>query len=139
MVERRAYPCQTARTPLIRCRGTSPRSAVAGREPFETGQQLFRFVLGLTTDVLQPSAQVAGAISPDDVQRRPGNVQVLRDSAPSWTRYQRRDTTRCDASAISDPKFLSAIRGARTELQAQTSDITGLLKNAALAARLAPR
>ena len=33
--------------------------------PFKTGQQLSDVVLGLTVDVLQPSAQVAAAISPD--------------------------------------------------------------------------
>jgi len=108
--------------------------------PFETGQQLSDVVLGLTTDVLQPSAQVAAAISPDRLFNGDRvDVQVLRDSAPRLDEISAAATRLdADASAIPDPKFLSAIRGARTQLQAQTSDITGLLKNAALAARLAP-
>ncbi|MCQ6463536.1 DUF4012 domain-containing protein, partial [Vibrio parahaemolyticus] len=39
---------------------------------------------------------------------------------------------------ISDPAYLSILRDTRTELQEQTSEITGQLENTALAARLAP-
>jgi len=108
--------------------------------PFETGQRLSEVVLGLTTDVLQPSTQVAAAISPDRLLKGDRvDVQLLRDSAPKLDEISAAATRLdVDANAIPDPKFLSAIRDARTELQAQTSDITGLLKNAALAARLAP-
>lgn len=108
--------------------------------PFETGQRLSDVVLGLTTDVLQPSTQVAAAISPDRLLKGDRvDVQVLRDSAPKLDEISAAATRLdADANAIPDPKFLSAIRDARTELQAQTSDITGLLENAALAARVAP-
>jgi hypothetical protein len=108
--------------------------------PFKTGQQLSDVVLGLTTDVLQPSAQVTAAISPDRLLKGDRvDVQVLRDSAPKLDEISavaaRLDA---DARAIPDPKYLSAIRAARTELQSQTSDIAGVFKYAAVAARLAP-
>jgi len=108
--------------------------------PLNSGQQLSDVVLGLTTDVLQPSAQVAAAISPDRLLKGDRvDVQVLRNSAPKLDEISAAATRLdADASAIPDPKFVSAIRDARTELQAQTSDITGLLKDAALAAHLAP-
>lgn len=108
--------------------------------PFATGQQLSDVVLGLTTDVLQPSTQVAAAISPDRLfQGDRVDVQALRDSVPKLDEISAAATRlNADASAIPDPKYLSAIRDARTQLQAQTSDLTGLLKNAGLAARLAP-
>lgn len=108
--------------------------------PFKTGQQLADVVLGLTTNVLQPSTQVAAAISPDRLLEGDHvDVQVLRDAAPRLDEISAAATQLdAEAKAIPDPKFLSAVRDARTTLQAQTSDITGLLRNAALAAHLAP-
>ncbi len=108
--------------------------------PFESAQQLADVVLGLTSEVLQPSAEVAAAISPDRLLKGDRvDVQMLRDSAPKLDEISaaaaRLDA---DASAIPDPSYLSAIRDARVELQAQTSEITKLLENTALAGRLVP-
>jgi hypothetical protein len=108
--------------------------------PFKTGQQISDVVLGLAADVLQPSADVAAAISPDRLLEG-GRVdaQLLRDEEPQLSKISA-DVTRLDADAraISDPKYLSLLRDARSELQGQTSEIAELLENTALAARLAP-
>jgi hypothetical protein len=108
--------------------------------PFETGQQISDVVLGLVDDVLQPSEQVGAAISPDRLlEGNRLNVQLLRDAAPKLGEISAATTQLdADARAISDPRYISLLRDARTQLQAQISDISELIQNTALAARLAP-
>jgi hypothetical protein len=108
--------------------------------PFKTGQQITDVVLGLAADVLQPSTDVGTAISPDRlVENGRVNVQLLRDAAPKLGQISDATTKLdADARAISDPEYLSMLRDARTQLQAQISDISKLIENTALAARLAP-
>ncbi|HET6736654.1 DUF4012 domain-containing protein, partial [Mycobacterium sp.] len=108
--------------------------------PFETGQQISDVVLGLVDDVLQPSEQVGAAISPDRLlEGNRLNVQLLRDAAPKLGEISAATTQLdADARAISDPGYISLLRDARTQLQAQISDISELIQNTALAARLAP-
>ena len=126
---------------LIRCHGTSPSVVPWLGSPFKTGQQISDVVLGLAADVLQPSAQVGAVISPDRLLLEGGrvDVQLLRNEEPELSKISA-DATRLDAAAgaISDPKYFSLLRDARSELQGQTSDIAKLLENTALAARLAP-
>lgn len=108
--------------------------------PFRTGQQISDVVLGLAANVLQPSAEVGIAISPDRLlQDGRVDVQLLREEEPKLSKISS-DAVRLDADAraISDPAYLSLIRDARAQLQGQTSDIATLLDNTALAARLAP-
>jgi len=108
--------------------------------PFKTGQQISDVVLGLAADVLQPSAQVGTALSPDRLYDSGRvDVQLLRDKEPALSKLSA-DASRlnADASAISDPAYLSILRDARSELQGQTSEIAQLLENSALGARLAP-
>ena len=66
-------------------------------------------------------------------------MQALRDAAPELNEISTA-ATKLDSQArtISDPNYLSVMRNARAELQAKTSDISRLLHNTALAARLAP-
>jgi hypothetical protein len=109
--------------------------------PFETGQQISDVVLGLVADVLQPSVHVGEALSPDRLLDDGGrvNVQLLRDAGPQLGEISTAATKLdAQASAISDPNYLSVMRNARAELQAQTSDLSRLLDHTALAARLAP-
>ncbi len=109
--------------------------------PFKTGQQISDVVLGLVADVLQPSVHVGEALSPDRLLAENGrvDVQLLRDAAPKLSEISTAATTLdAQARAISEPKYLSAVRDARAALQAQTSDLSGLLDHTALAARLAP-
>jgi hypothetical protein len=108
--------------------------------PLKTGQQISDVVLGLTADVLQPAAEVAAVLSPDRLlQGGRVDVQLLRDSEPKLAEISSAARhLNEDANAISEPKYLSALSEVRAELQMQTSDVSGLVGNTALAARLAP-
>jgi hypothetical protein len=108
--------------------------------PFKSGQQITDVVLGFAADVLQPSADVGAAISPDQLLAGGHlDVQLLREEEPALSKISV-DAARldADAKAIADPGFISALRDARSELQKQTSDVAKLLRNTALAARVAP-
>ena len=108
--------------------------------PFKTGQQLTDVVFGLATDVLEPSADVGGALSPDRLlQGNRVDVQLLRSEEPKLSKIAA-DAARLyrEASAVSEPRYFSMLADARTELQNQTSDVAELLENTALAARIAP-
>jgi hypothetical protein len=108
--------------------------------PFKSGQQITDVVLSLAADVLQPSADVGAAISPDQLLAGGHlDVQLLRHEEPALSKISA-DASRldADAKAIADPGFGSALRDARSELQKQTSEIAKVLHNAALAARVAP-
>jgi hypothetical protein len=109
--------------------------------PFKTGQQISDVVLGLVADVLKPSVNVGEAISPNRLLAENGHVdvQLLRDAAPELGKISTAATRlNAQAGAISEPKYLSVMRDARATLQTQTSDLSGLLDDTALAARLAP-
>ena len=108
--------------------------------PFAAGQQIADVVLGLATDVLQPSAAVGAAISPDQLLHAGRlDVGLLRNEEPALSKIAAAaahlDT---DAKAIADPRYVSALSDARAALQTQTSSIAKVLTNTAMAARLAP-
>jgi len=108
--------------------------------PFKSGQQISDVVVGLTADVLKPAAKAGVGISPDTLFADGRvNLQLLREKEPALAALSA-DATRLDAqaAAITKPAFISALGDARTQLQSQTSDIAGLFRNTALAARLAP-
>lgn len=108
--------------------------------PFKTGQQIADVVFGLAADVLQPSADVGVAISPDRLYRDGRvNVQLLREQEPLLTEISANAARlNADAHAISNPGYVGILRDARSQLQSQTSDIAGVLENTALASRIAP-
>lgn len=108
--------------------------------PFRTGQQVTDVVLGLASDVLRPAADVGIAIAPDRLYRDGRvDVDVLRSQEPELSELSESAVKlNGDADAISDPRYLSLMRDARSELQTQISSITSLIENAALGARLAP-
>jgi hypothetical protein len=67
------------------------------------------------------------------------DVQLLRDAAPKLSEISTAaNKLDAQASAISEPKYLSVMSDARSALQSQISDLSGLLDNTALAARLVP-
>jgi hypothetical protein len=108
--------------------------------PFKTGQQISDVVLGLAVDVLQPSAEVSVALAPDQLLAGGRlDVQTLRAEEPALSKLSA-NATRLDedAQAISDPRYLSVLGDARSQLLTETSDIAHLMENTALAARLAP-
>ncbi len=108
--------------------------------PFETGQQISDVVLNLATDVLKPIADAGKTVSPNHLLAD-GRLDVLtlRKEEPVLQKFAT-DATRLNtqAQAISEPAYLDAMVNARSQLQAQTEDLSKLLTNTALAARLAP-
>lgn len=108
--------------------------------PFRTGQQISDVVLGLANDVLKPAAQAGTALSPDRlVDGSRVDVALLRSEESNLTALAEAATRlNGQAQAISDPRYVSTLSDARTQLQEQTAQITGLLENTALASRLVP-
>jgi Protein of unknown function (DUF4012) len=108
--------------------------------PFKTGQQIADAVLGLATDVLQPAADAGAALSPGRLlEGSRVNVGLLRAEEPKLSEISAAATRlNADARAISDPRYVSLLRDARSQLQGQTADVAGLLENTTLAARVAP-
>jgi hypothetical protein len=108
--------------------------------PFKTGQQIADVVLGLAADVLKPATDAGASVAPDQLLAD-GRLDVvaLRKEEPALSKLAA-DAARLDgdAKAIADPRFISVLGQARAQLQAQTSEISQLLGNTALAARLAP-
>lgn len=108
--------------------------------PFHTGQQISSVVLGLATDVLEPTTAAGTTIAPSQLLANGGlNVKQLRDQEPTLRKIAT-DAARLntEAKAITEPRYLSALADARSQLQAQTADIAQLMDNTALAAQLAP-
>ncbi|WP_431961092.1 DUF4012 domain-containing protein [Mycobacterium sp. smrl_JER01] len=108
--------------------------------PFASGQQISAVVLGLATDVLRPTAEVGVTIAPDQIYKDGRvDVQLLREQEPELNRLSA-DAARLneDARDIVDPGYLSVLRDARSQLQAQTGDLASVLENTALAAKVAP-
>jgi hypothetical protein len=109
-------------------------------DPFTTGQEISNVVLGLAADVLQPAATVGAVLAPDQLlQGNRIDVQALREreselSALAASAAKLNDNAR----AIPDPKFVSVLFDARSQLQQQTANVASLLENTTLAARLAP-
>lgn len=108
--------------------------------PFKTGQQISDVVVGLTTDILGPAAEGGIELSPSRFYRDGRiNLQILRRQEPQFAKLAesaRRLTAQ--AAAVSQPAYLSAASKARSQLQNQIAELSTLLQNAALAARLAP-
>jgi hypothetical protein len=108
--------------------------------PFKSGQQISDVVVGLASNVLKPSVDVAEALSPDHLLGGGGrvDVQLLTRNAPKLDDLSAAATRlNAQAQAIADPAYLSAIGDARSALQTQTGELAGLLANTALAGRLA--
>ena len=108
--------------------------------PFETGRQISDVVLNLATDVLKPIADAGTTVAPNRLLAD-GRLDViaLRNAEPTLSKIAT-DAARinAEAQAISAPAYLGVIEDARSQLQAQTQDLTRLLENSALVARLAP-
>lgn len=108
--------------------------------PFKTGQQISDVVLGLAADVLKPTADAGTTVAPAQLLSNGRlDVTALRKEEPALSKIAA-DASRLDAAAraIPEPAYLSVIGEARSQLQAQTTNVAHLLENTALAARLAP-
>lgn len=108
--------------------------------PFKTGQQVTEVVLGLASDVLRPAADVGLTISPDRLYKDGRvDVELLRAQEPELSELAvNARRLNADAAAITDPRYISLLSDARSQLQGQISSISSVIENTALAARLAP-
>jgi hypothetical protein len=108
--------------------------------PFKTGQQISDVVLDLAADVLQPATHVGTVLSPDRLfEGGRIDVQQLRKQEPELSKISAAAISlNVAAQSISEPGYLSVIRDARSQLQSGTFELTRMLLNADLAARLAP-
>ena len=108
--------------------------------PFKSGQQMTDVVLGLAADVLQPATRVGTVLSPDRLLEGGRiDVQQLRKQEPELSRISAAAIKlNVAAQSVSEPGYLSLMRDARSQLQSRTYELTRLLQNADLAARLAP-
>ncbi|MEH3138889.1 MAG: DUF4012 domain-containing protein [Mycobacterium kyogaense] len=108
--------------------------------PFKAGQQITDVVLGLAADVLQPATDVGVTISPDRLYKDGRvDVELLRSQEPQLSKLAT-DAKRLnsEAGAITDPRYVSVMSDARSQLQSQIGDLTSVLENTALAAKLMP-
>lgn len=108
--------------------------------PFKTGQQVTEVVLGLASDVLRPAADVGLTIAPDSLYRDGRvDVELLRSQEAELSELATNaKRLNGEAAAITDPRYVSLLSDARTQLQNQISGVTSIIENTALAARLAP-
>ncbi len=98
--------------------------------PFKTGQQISDVVLGLAADVLKPTADAGTTVAPGQLLANGRlDVDALRREEPTLSKIAG-DAGRLDAAAkaISEPAYLSVIGEARSQLQAQTSNVAHLLE-----------
>lgn len=108
--------------------------------PFKTGQQITDVVQALAADVLGPSAEVGAVLAPDQLLAGGRlDVRALSAEEPKLSALSDAAVRLNDqAQKISDPGYISVLGAARTQLQNQTRELSGLLENTTLAARLAP-
>ncbi len=108
--------------------------------PFKTGQQITDVVSGLASNVLRPAADVGVTISPDRLYKDGRvDVELLRSQEVQLSALAEQSTRlNAEAGEIQDPHYFSTIGRARTQLQGQIADLTSILENTALAARLVP-
>jgi len=108
--------------------------------PLKTTQQISDITVDLVDEVLIPGAEMGVSISPEKlIEGDKINLQLLADEEPSIKKLAAAASELdADARAMSNPRFLSAVRNARDDLQKQISRLAQLLTNTAIAADLAP-
>jgi hypothetical protein len=108
--------------------------------PFKAGQQISDVVVGLAADILRPAAAAGIGLSPTKLYENGRvNVQLLRQQEPELVKLSESATRLNEqAAAIQPASFVPPINTAREQLQNQTAEVTSLLNNTALAARIGP-
>ena len=108
--------------------------------PLKTTQQISDVVVGLADTVLLPGATMGAGLSPDKlIDGTRLDLKLLRAEQPRLAELAAAAAKLdSEARAISKPTYLSPIGDARSKLQEQTSKLSQLLGNTALAAQLAP-
>ncbi|MFZ2175291.1 MAG: DUF4012 domain-containing protein [Rhodococcus sp. (in: high G+C Gram-positive bacteria)] len=109
--------------------------------PFDTSRQISEVVRGLTSEVLTPAVEAGTSLAPNQLIASGGkvNLQPLQEAAPvldqTAVAARRWDDA---AQAIDEPAYLGSVSEARTLLQDQLTELSKLLGNTAIAAKLAP-
>lgn len=108
--------------------------------PFTASQKISDVVVGLATDILQPAAAAGVELSPSKLYQD-GRVDLARLRAQEPTLVELAASAQrldAQASAIPPARFVAPIDNARQQLRGQTSEMTSLLHNTALASQIGP-
>ncbi|MFC9760560.1 DUF4012 domain-containing protein [Rhodococcus jostii] len=109
--------------------------------PLATSQQISEVVRGLTHDVLTPAVDAGSTLAPDQLIQSGGrvNVQSLRSAVPVLDQTSVAAQSLSDqARSIDEATYLDVVNEARTALQDQTAELSNLLSNTAIAAKVVP-
>lgn len=108
--------------------------------PLKTAQQISDVALGLTSEVLKPTAQLGSAVAPASLLADGRvNVAELRAQAPELAKISAAATRLDhDAQAIQNPHYVSTLDDARSQVQTQTGDVARLVNYTSIAANIAP-
>lgn len=108
--------------------------------PIDSTRQMTSVVTGLTQDVLLPAVDAGSAVSPDQLILDGAriNLAALRDAAPVLETTAAAITELEAQAQDVDSTYVGLIDDARLDLQAQVSELSGLLNNTSLAAQVAP-
>ncbi|MCL2535851.1 MAG: DUF4012 domain-containing protein, partial [Nocardiaceae bacterium] len=109
-------------------------------DPFHTTRQIATVVHGLTSEVLPPTVSAGSAVSPEQLVLDGAriNLAALRDAAPTIAETASAAQALALQAAEVDPSFLGPVDDARTQLVAQTSELSTMLGNISTAAEIAP-
>ncbi|MGV8873646.1 MAG: DUF4012 domain-containing protein [Rhodococcus sp. (in: high G+C Gram-positive bacteria)] len=110
-------------------------------QPLEVISQITDVVNGLTVEVLTPSVEVGAALDPSRLRGPDGSIDIvaLRDAAPALSQAAAAaEVLDAQSQAIEEPTFFAQVADTRTQLQNQTHELTTLLTNTDIAARVLP-
>ncbi|OZF04334.1 DUF4012 domain-containing protein [Rhodococcus sp. 15-2388-1-1a] len=110
-------------------------------QPLDVVSQITDVVNGLTVDVLTPSVEVGATLDPSQLRGPDGAIDIaaLRDASPALSQASAAaDVLNAQSQAIEEPTFVAQIGDARIQLQDQTHELTTLLTNTDIAAKVLP-
>lgn len=110
-------------------------------QPLDVVSQIADVVNGLTVDVLTPSVEVGATLDPSRLRGPDGAIDIaaLRVASPALSRAAAAaDVLNAQSQAIEEPTFVARVGDARIRLQDQTHELTTLLTNTDIAAKVLP-
>ncbi|MDV8023544.1 DUF4012 domain-containing protein [Rhodococcus sp. IEGM 1330] len=110
-------------------------------QPLDVVSQIADVVNGLTVDVLAPSVEVGATLDPSQLRGPDGAIDIaaLRDASPALSQAAAAaDVLDTRSQAIEEPAFIAQVGDARIQLQDQTHELTTLLTNTDIAAKVLP-
>ncbi|MDI9894323.1 DUF4012 domain-containing protein [Rhodococcus sp. IEGM 1381] len=110
-------------------------------QPLDVVSQITDVVNGLTVDVLMPSVEVGTTLDPGRLRGPDGTIDiaVLRDASPALSQAAAAASVLdAESQAIEEPTFIAQVGDARAQLQDQTHELTTLLTNTDISAKVLP-